>query len=485
MLGRAAITPKKMLDWFSSALRRKQQNETSTTNPEVSGGELFDDAVLSGEYQNLYEEASECLLASMTIYGFADIRSVAAANDKLQSVLQIPQSRTNLLRTLLENEDEIKKANMDTTMYMSALDRLAPNMLEILNQPSNRNKKDPVEIVAFDDEKSVKELVYSITVDHYRKRIRVAFRGSTTVTDWAHDADIRMEMMANPLHKIEHETGTPHTIRQSSKIGLHAGFRKYLFSLTEEKVDNEAVPRSPIIESILPAKVIKKGVHCKYDCILRHVKTQLALFPDYQIQCTGHSLGGALCTLLAFCLACELESIPNGPITCISYASPRVGNGNFGRAFHELERRGRLRNLRVANAEDAVTAMPDTTFSFSFLTHALRSNFFLHTGACLQLQNKDDAKWIYPQVSLTKDGHFKDDWKHRTENMVTRAKTIGSAVIGQSDFLKWHSCEEYLERLHRTKDMLSAMTFDSLYGVYFAERDGQDDVGPDEVVEEH
>lgn len=470
----------KMLDWFSSALRRKQQNdESSTTNTEESATFVEE----SGEYKNLYEEASECLLASMTIYGFADIRAVAASNDKLETVLKIPQSRTDLLRTLLENEDEIKNANLDTTMYMSALDNLAPNMLEILNQPSNRNKADPVEIVVFDDEKSIKELVYSITVDHYRKLIRVAFRGSTTVTDWIHDADIRMETMENPLHKIETETGIAHTIRQSSKIGLHAGFRKYLFSPTDEKVDNVAVPRSPIIESVLPARVIKKGVHCKYDCILRHLKTQLALYPGYRIQCTGHSLGGALCTLLAFCLACELESIPNGPITCISYASPRVGNGNFGRAFHELERRGRLRNLRVANAEDAVTLMPDTTFSVSFLTHALRSNFFLHTGACLQLRNKEDAQMIYPQVSLTKDGHFKDDWKHRTENMVTRAKTIGSAVIGQSDFLKWHSCEEYLDRLQQTKSILSEMTFDTLYDQFFAVRDSQIDDGPDEVEE--
>jgi hypothetical protein len=464
-----------MFDWFSSALRRKQEDDDAQqegANAGSDGQEMQLEAenaqeAASGDYKNLYEEASECLLASMTIYGFADLRAVAATNEKLSSVLTIPQSRTDLLRTLLENEDEIKLAKLDTTMYMSALDKLAPNMLEVLNEPSNRKLHDPVEIVAFDDAKSAKELVYSITVDHFRKLIRITFRGSTTVTDWAYDADIRMEFMPNPLH-YEQQTGIPHTIRQSSKIGLHAGFRNYLFSSTDEKVDNEAVPRSPIIESVLPAKVIRQGVHCKYDCILRHLKTQLALHPTYRIQCTGHSLGGALCTLLSFCLACELESIPNGPITCISYASPRVGNGNFGRAFFELERRGRLRNVRVANAEDAVTAMPDTHFTLSFLTHAMRRNFFLHTGACLQLHDTEDAKWVYPQVSQTKDGHFKDDWKHRTENMMTRARTLGHVVTGQADFMKWHSCEEYLERLQSAKDMLSEMSFDSVYESYFS-----------------
>lgn len=436
-----------------------------------------------GGYKNLYEETAECLLASMVIYGFADVRALAASSESesLSKLLELPQSRSQLLRAFVVHEEELK-AQMDTDVYMSALDTLAPDLRKVLAQESDR--KDPVEIVAFDDNASSLELVYSVTLDHDRRLIRVSFRGSTTVTDWLYDADIRMETADNPIRKMEESTGETSTIRQSRHIGLHAGFRGYLFLPQEQDRSDEKVPRSPIIESILPAKVIKKGDHCKYDVILRQIKAQLETYPNYTIQVTGHSLGGALATLLAFCLACELENIPQGPITCISFASPRVGNGNFGRAFQELEHRGRLRNIRVANAEDLVTAIPDTTFSVSFLTHAMRSNFFLHTGACLQLKTADQpAEWVYPPISRTKDGHFRDDWAQRTQNLAKKAGTFGRVVQGQVDFLKWHSCDEYLSRLQKEKDALSAMSFAQVYDEYYRRLDEEGN-GEGEVAED-
>ena len=456
-----------MFGWFS--FRNPPSNadegggDASSTEPAAGTGTA---ATIVGGYNNLYEEMSECLLASMVIYGLADVRALAASNPNLSQLLELPQSRTDLLRAFVAKEEELKgMATLDTDMYMSALDTLAPDLRKFL---AETDREDPVEIVAFDDDASSLELVYSVSLDHARKLIRVSLRGSTTVTDWLYDADIRMETADNPIRKLEESTGIPSTIRQSRHIGLHAGFRNYLFLPQEQDRSDAKVPRSPIIESVLPAKVTKKGDHCKYDCILREIKAQLDVHPDYTIQVTGHSLGGALATLLAFCLACELDNIPNGPVTCVSFASPRVGNGNFGRAFQELEHRGRLRNIRVANEEDVVTAIPDTTFSVSFLTHAMRSNFFLHTGACFQL-GAATATWVYPRVSRTKDGHFKDDWAHRTQNLAKKAVTLGRAVQGQTDFLKWHSCDEYLARLQREKDTLIPLVFPAVYTEYFSQ----------------
>jgi hypothetical protein len=60
---------------------------------------------------------------------------------------------------------------------------------------------------------------------------------------------------------------------------------------------------------------------------------------------TGHSLGAALSSLVAFYLACE-DDIPK-PVTCLNFASPRIGDSGFRDAVRSLEQRKALRMLRV------------------------------------------------------------------------------------------------------------------------------------------
>jgi predicted lipase len=72
----------------------------------------------------------------------------------------------------------------------------------------------------------------------------------------------------------------------------------------------------------------------KFDQILKNLYELLMKHPDYKIYVTGHSLGGALSHLLAFKLAALEDSrINQQPITCLTIASPRVGNLDFRRAF--------------------------------------------------------------------------------------------------------------------------------------------------------
>lgn len=60
---------------------------------------------------------------------------------------------------------------------------------------------------------------------------------------------------------------------------------------------------------------------------------------------TGHSLGGALSTIVGVFLACDPE-IPK-PVSVVNFASPRVGGRHFLHAAKWLERKRWLRVLRV------------------------------------------------------------------------------------------------------------------------------------------
>lgn len=94
----------------------------------------------------------------------------------------------------------------------------------------------------------------------------------------------------------------------------------------------------------------------KYDEILEDVKPLLQANPGYKLYVTGHSLGGALSSVVAFYLACD-DSIPS-PVTCINFAAPRVGDHGFREATNALEQAKRLRVLRVVNNNDSIAMMP-------------------------------------------------------------------------------------------------------------------------------
>jgi hypothetical protein len=71
---------------------------------------------------------------------------------------------------------------------------------------------------------------------------------------------------------------------------------------------------------------------------------------------TGHSLGGALATLLAADIALN----PRTPISAVyTFASPRTGNGDFTRLFNELVP---SQSFRVANVWDIVPHLPPKDF---------------------------------------------------------------------------------------------------------------------------
>jgi alpha-beta hydrolase superfamily lysophospholipase len=106
---------------------------------------------------------------------------------------------------------------------------------------------------------------------------------------------------------------------------------------------------SPIADYLFGARK-RTDATSKFDQIMENLhELLLEKYPDYKIYVTGHSLGGALSTLLAFRLAALEDDHINKPITCLTIASPRVGNLDLRRAFQV-----NLANLLSLSCDDAL-----------------------------------------------------------------------------------------------------------------------------------
>lgn len=275
-------------------------------------------------YPSLFEEADEMLQVALLIYTMTDLRTLAKKKKtKLvnpELVLTLPLSLSACLHMIEENVELIQEyfGDEDHANTMAALQSiheryeehsiqsspsggsthfLNPQGVEINMQPS---------LIWFGDDRPDKDLVYAVGVDPIRKRVTVAFRGSVTPADFLTDASISFKRQENIVHPDD------------DKIGIHNGFYEYL--LKE-----------------------RKGGENKLDEIMEHV---CELFEDserretYRLYVTGHSLGGALATLFSFYVAASDEYDIPKPVTCVSVASPRVGEGVFQKAFTFLEKQG-------------------------------------------------------------------------------------------------------------------------------------------------
>jgi hypothetical protein len=146
------------------------------------------------------------------------------------------------------------------------------------------------------------DIQVGVTLNSPDKRICIVFRGSESSKDWFYD-----------LQTLKHNL--------KGDIWVHSGFYKQLHT---------------------------NGV---YDRLLAKVKQLLGEYPDFSLYATGHSAGGGLATLAAFMLSCELEN----KITVVSFASPRIGNAEWKKAF---DMKANLTHYRVTNDRDIVTAFP-------------------------------------------------------------------------------------------------------------------------------
>lgn len=150
------------------------------------------------------------------------------------------------------------------------------------------------------------DLQVGITISETHKRITVVFRGSESKYDWYYD----LSFLKRKLH---------------DDVYVHSGFYKQLH--------NENV----------------------YDEILKEVQDLLEKHPDYNVFVTGHSLGAALSTLFGYELSKEIDK----HVTIVSFASPRIGNHEFRKAF---DKQDNLTHYRISNHRDIITAAPMILF---------------------------------------------------------------------------------------------------------------------------
>jgi pimeloyl-ACP methyl ester carboxylesterase len=178
----------------------------------------------------------------------------------------------------------------------------------------------------FDDRHQDHEMVYGVTKDAIHKRITLVFRGTENelafATNWSSNLYI-----SKTKAEMKAETAAVLQAAVPDGIWFHSGFYNYVFGLTRDPTDAESWR--------------------KYDDILEDVKALLKEHPDYKLYVTGHSLGAALASMVAFYLACDPDPDIPKPVTCLNFASPRIGDYNFLLAVQELEQKRWIRFLRV------------------------------------------------------------------------------------------------------------------------------------------
>ena len=153
------------------------------------------------------------------------------------------------------------------------------------------------------------DLQVGITVNDELKRITVIFRGTDSARDWYYN-----------LNYCQVDIGDGNLV--------HKGFyRKLMNNNSFNHINN-------ILFSLL------------------HFKK------NYDLNITGHSLGGALATLYAFLIKDKVKT--NTKINVVSFGSPRLGNFKFRQSFDECNK---LSHYRVTNCRDIVTAVPFYNYS--------------------------------------------------------------------------------------------------------------------------
>lgn len=352
------------------------------------------------KWPNLFEEADAMLQASLLIYVYADLRRLAR-DGKLSEgsntkVFDLPMPALTCMSIIEQSEEELARWNdeKDIKICREALRAIHERTesteegLEFAQGVEHIMSMSTLE--HFSDANSEKELVFAIGVDRWYRRITVAFRGSVTANDFMTDACISMVDRPNPVYEFDAEN-------QDDSIKLHSGFCQYLLETSEDREVS------------------------KFDEVMAALVPLLEQNPGFAVYCTGHSLGGALATLFSFELvtSTKYSSIPS-PVTCVSVASPKLGNESFRKAFQFLEERGEMRHLRIANEKDPVplgppassklmlaSLSPAALLVMSHVSDTIEKEMYKHCGMRLKLLADEEKRYkLSPSTGSWKQDLF-------------------------------------------------------------------------------
>lgn len=287
---------------------------------------------------------------------------------------------TEVKRLILDNDATLLQLNLQEDRHRGTGDSLSMDE-ELLSQMSLRleeMEKPPTDATnlragfraytfeELDDNHCFqqKNVCYGVVRDRHHKRITLVFRG-TPEENLGSELNATMKTVPMPeilKRKIERSNDD----KQLSSIGVHPYFHESLFSTSRDGDENNNTTM--------------------FDQIRKDVKGIMQKFPGYKLYVTGHSAGAGLSTMASFYLCLEKE-IPK-PITCINFASPRVGSKSFVQACQFLEKNCQLRIARVVMEGDPMTVIPERDYE--------------HAGLQITLQNSETEECApdlsYPQL---------------------------------------------------------------------------------------
>mmetsp|Transcript_32864 Transcript_32864/g.54254 ORF Transcript_32864/g.54254 Transcript_32864/m.54254 type:complete len:165 (-) Transcript_32864:123-617(-) len=151
------------------------------------------------------------------------------------------------------------------------------------------------------------------------------------------------------------------------------------------------------------------------------------------------------------------------PVSCINIASPKVGSMSFRRAFQSLEHTQQLRCLRIANHKDIVTLLPDRGSLSCIYIMCCQSNVYRHVGMELKLYSATKMSLSKTAESKSYFRIFFRDWRRQVKNSAIMVLSLPFVCCCRVDFLKYHGCDEYMERIVGNCRELEYQTLNGLY----------------------
>ena len=211
-----------------------------------------------------------------------------------------------------------------------------------------------------------------------RRDIVMAWRGTVAVSEWISDLEAKLELIGDGDVMVEY------------------GFHKIYTSKCDSTRYNKLSASEQVMEEV---KKLEKLYREKGE------KVSLTI--------TGHSLGGALALLNAYEAA---ASLPDLPITVISFGAPQVGNIAFREKINEMK----VKTMRIVVKQDKVPTLPGELWLIRILQTLLsitrmRKWVYTHVGEELAL-DITSSPHLKPKFSY-KDCHDLEIYLHLIDRL--------------------------------------------------------------------